>query len=250
MNKLRDYITYEMSVKEKITCILAAAAVIYVLTYIFYRSHVAAALLTPLSLAYPAVRKRQLCEKTKKELNLQFKDMLYSLSSSVSAGKTIEASFEDVIKDLSVIYTSPDTPIILETAVILRKLELNETLESAFMDFAARSHLEDIENFAEVIRISKRTGGNLAEAIRSASAVISDKIEICHEIEVMLSEKKFEQKVLNVIPVLMVLLLSLTAYDYMEPVFTTLAGRVVMTVSVGLLILAYFISRRISNIII
>jgi tight adherence protein B len=246
--KLRDYSAYEMSIKEKAICILIASAAIYAVAYVFYRSHALAALFLPLSFAYPAIRKKQLCERTKKELNIQFKDMLYSLSSSVSAGKTLEAAFGDAIKDLAVIYPNHDAPIISEVEIILRKLKLNETLENAVMDFAARSHLEDIENFAEVIRINKRSGGNMAEAIKNASAVISDKIEICQEIEVMLSEKKFEQKVLNVTPVIMVILLSLTSYDYMEPVFTTLTGRVVMTVAVGLMATACFISRKISNI--
>lgn len=184
----------------------------------------------------------------KNELNIQFKDMLYSLSSSLSAGKSIELAFKDVLKDLSIMYPDPDASIIKEAGYIARKIDMNETVESALCDFARRAHSEDIDSFVDVFRTCKRMGGNMVEIIRNTSNIINDKIEIKQEINTILAERRFEQKVLNVLPILLILLLSLSAGDYMYPVFNTGTGRAVMSVAIILLIGAYFISKKITDI--
>ncbi len=233
---------------KKALYIAIAAAVIYAVAFLFYRNHILALFFTPLSLTYPSIRRKQEAERNRKELSLQFKDMLYSLSSSISAGKTIEAALRDVQKDLAVLYPGAETSILLEIEIMLRRLEMNETLEAVIAEFAERTDLDDIRHFSDVFRISKRSGANLVEVIRNTTSIINDKLEIMQEIDMMLAERRFEQRVLNIMPVLMILLLSLTAPDYLEPVFKTTAGMAVMTVSIGLLVLAWFISKKITGI--
>lgn len=245
---LLDYNIYEMSMHEKLYHTLLGAIVIYIFAYIFYRSHVISIFLTPMALIYPKLRKKELLTKRKKKLNLQFKDMLYSLSSSLCAGKSMENSFKDVLRDLFVLYPNKDDYIIVEVEHIVRKLEMNETIESILDDFASRAHIEDIDNFVDVFQTCKRAGGNMVEVMRNTSCIINDRIEIEQDIEMMLAERRFEQKILNIMPVLMVILLSTTAWEYMKPVYTTAAGRLVMTISICILIAAYFISVKIMDI--
>lgn len=243
-----DYNVYVMSGMQKLFYTAIAGFAIFAVAYVFYRSILLALLPVPLALLYPRLRTVMLVDRRRKELNIQFKDMLYSLSSSISAGKSVEASFRDVLRDLSVLYPDHRTYIILEVGFIIRRLEMNDTIEIILSDFARRAGLEDVDNFTDVFITCKRTGGNVIEVIRNSSAIINDKIEVRQEIDTMLAQRKFEQKVLNLVPVLMILLLSATAYDYIEPVFTTAVGRLVMTGAIFLLGAAYFISARIADI--
>lgn len=243
-----DYSVYEMSLLEKSIHVVLAAVVIYVFAFIFYRSHVISLLCTPLSLLYPRIRKAELLARRRKELNLQFKDMLYSLSSSLSAGKSMENSFREILRDLSVLYPDPCDYIIIEVEQMARRLEMNETVEAVLSDFARRAHMEDVDNFVDVFQTCKRAGGNMVEVMRNTSGIINDRIEIGQEIDMMLAERRFEQKILNVMPVLMIVLLSATAWEYMKPVFTTTAGRLVMTIAIGILAGAFFLSRKIMDI--
>ena len=240
-----DYDSYTMSLRERILYTAAAAASIFAVSYIFYRSLVFSGLLTPLALFYPRFKTKDIIRRRKKELNIQFKDMLYSLSSSISAGKSVETAFREVIKDLSVLYPDPSTLIIREVRGIINKLEVNVTLEKALLDFAERARLEDIDNFVNVFNICKRSGGNISEVIKNTSSIIGDRIEVEQEVDTMLARRKFERKVLNVMPVLMLLLLSISAPDYISPVFTTVAGRLTMSVSIVLLAVAWFISSKV-----
>ncbi len=248
INNLPDYEVYAMSLKERVMYTLAAACVIYLAAFIFYQSVIISLVVSFAALLYPKIRNKEIIEKRKNELNLQFKDMLYSLSSSLSAGKSVESSFKEVLKDLTIIYPDSNAFIIKEVEYIVRKIEMNETIEKALEDFAARSHLEDIENFVDVFQTSKRSGGNIVDIIKNSSNIISDKIEVKEEIDTLLASRKFEQKVLTCMPVLLILFLSLSTGDYMYPVFHDLRGRFVMTIALALIIIAYFISKRVMNI--
>ena len=245
---LVDYDTYVMPLKEKLLCIFMACTAIFATGYIFYRSILLSLLLTPFALLYPGFRTKEIIKKRKNELNLQFREALYSLSSSLSAGKSIETAIKGSLKELSIQYPNNDTYILIELEQISRRIEMNETIEEALADFAARSHLEDIINFSDVFAICKRTGGNLVQVVKNTAEIISEKIDIRQEINLMLMEKRLEHKVLNLMPVLIVLLLSASAEEFMAPVFSEPLGRVAMTFSLVLFGAAYFVSKKIMDI--
>jgi tight adherence protein B len=189
-----------------------------------------------------------LLEKRKKNLNTQFKDLLYSLSSSLSAGKSVERAFLEAPEDLKMLYPDEETDIMKELNYIIVGLNVNETIESLLADLAERSGDEDIESFADVFVSCKRTGGNLIDVVRITSNIISDKIEIKREIATGLSEKKYEQKGMCMMMLLLILGLTYMSGDYMEPMFTLTQGRAVMTVALIIFIASYFIGEKILNI--
>jgi tight adherence protein B len=206
-----------------------------------------ALILTPISFLYPKIRTKQIIKKRKIELKLQFKDALQSLSSSLHAGKSFESAMKSAIADLLIQYDA-DSYIIREFEVIVRKLESNETIERAFGEFAGRSKLEEIQNFAEVLEICKRSGGNLITAIKGSTDIIADKIEVLNDISMILAEKKLEQNILSIMPIAMIIMLSISAKDFMMPVFTEAIGRITMTISMALFAAAYLIAEKITNI--
>ncbi|MEA4846297.1 MAG: type II secretion system F family protein [Clostridiaceae bacterium] len=245
---LIDYDTYKMGFSERIICILTAGTVIFAAGYIFYRSILLSLLLTPFALLYPRFKTREIIKKRKNELNLQFREALYSLSSSLSAGKSIETAIRDSLKELSIQYPNADTYILVELEQINRRVEMNETIEEALADFAARSYLEDIMNFTDVFILCKRMGGNLVQVVKNTAEIISEKIDIKQEIHLLLMEKKLEHKVLNMMPILIVLLLSSSAEEFMAPVFSEPLGRAAMTFSLVLFAAAFLISKKIMDI--
>ena len=245
---LVDYDIYQMVFKEKLICILTALAVIFAMGYIFYKSIVLPLFLIPFAFLYPRFRTKEIISKRKTELNLQFREALYSLASSLSAGKSIETALRDAQRELSIQYPNADTYILIELEQINKRVEMNETIEEALADFAARSHLEDIVNFTDVFAICKRTGGNLVQVVKNAAEIISEKIEVKQEINLLLTEKRLEHKVLNLMPVLIVLLLSTSTEEFMAPVFSEPLGRAAMTFSLMLFTAAYFISKKIMDI--
>ena len=78
--------------------------------------------------------------------------------------------------------------------------------------------------------------------------MISEHIEIKQEIETGLSGKKQEQRILSLSPVAMVIFISYMSGDFMEPLFVTSEGRIIMTISLILIGLGVLISNRIMDI--
>ena len=245
---LPDYAKYKMSWRERVGYTALAAVFLFGVAYIFYQNIFISILVMPLAMFYPRYKSKDLLARRKRELSLQFKDALYSLSSSVSAGKSLETAFKDAVKDLSLLYQNSNAYIIRELTAIAGKIEMNETLENALADFAQRSDLEDIASFADVFIIGKRSGGNMIGIIRNTSALIAEKLRIKEEIDTILAQRKLERKVLNVMPVGLILLLTWSTGDYMFPVFHTFPGRLAMSVAVILLGIAYVVSGKIIDI--
>lgn len=247
--KAINYSIYIMSFKERLFALLLAGSILFTIGLIFYDSYLIAGLMVPLALFYPKFKAKGLMEKRKKELTVQFKQALYALSSTLSVGKSVENAFREIVADLKMLYPNPSTYIIQEIELINRKIENGETIETALKDFSERANIDDITNFTDVFVISKRTGGDLNETIRKTSNIIGDKIEIQQEIGVLLAQKKFESRILNISPFVIVALLSYSSPDYMEPLYQLeQGGPIIMTFSLILLVIAVIISEFIMRI--
>jgi len=243
-----DYGVYVMTPAETLTAWLAAAAVLFALGYVFYRSVVISLLFALFAFRYPRMRAVQIADRRRAELTLQFKDMLYSISSAVGAGSSVEHALEIALADMRKQYADPKTSIIRELELMVSRLSFGWNVEDVFLDFGRRSHVEDVTTFANIFDIAKRTGGNLVQIIRQSTDVISEKIETKAEIETSLSGRRIEQKVLTVMPVVLVLFMTYTTNGFMEPIFTTVGGRLVATAGLACVIIGSLWSAKIANV--
>ncbi len=242
-----DYRSYRLTRKEYALSWMGAGLAASLLAMLFYHSWLAAAAFFFAGLLYPKRRAVQVARKRREELNMQFKQALYSLSSLLSAGQSVENAFRSVSRDLLLIYPHPDTPIIREMERVVRRMDHGITVEEALRDFAERSGLEDVVNFAGVFAVSKRTGGNLVEVVRRTSQIIAEKIEVKQEIAVMMAQKKFESRILSCAPLVIVAFLSLSSPDYMQPLYGNPRGIAIMTVSLAALLFCFWISQKWMN---
>ena len=84
--------------------------------------------------------------------------------------------------------------------------------------------------------------------MRTTSRMISERIEIKQEIETNLAGKKQEQRILTLSPILMVIFISKMSGEFIQPLFSTEVGRVVMTISLLMIGIGIIISNRIMDI--
>lgn len=247
-NRPVDYTVYIMTKKEKLGYSLKAGIILFLIGYVFYQNAFLALLLTPIAIFYPKIKAKELLQKRKNELNFQFKDMLYSLSASMSAGKALEPAFREALNDLKIIYPNDDEYIIKECENIIKNLDMNERIEDVLEDLAERTQIEDIISFVDVLQACRKAGGNIVEVMRTTTSLINDKIEIKNEIDTITASKRFEQKMMSLAPIVMIVLLSAVAGDYMNPVFNTLQGRVIMTFALIIMAITHFISKKLMDI--
>lgn len=242
-----DYHIYNMTAKDRIAAGLAGAGIGAVVSWLFFKNVIVtmAASAAIAALAQGIYRESRQ-KKRKKELLLQFKDLLESLTSSYATGKNTLDSFRDAWGDLEQIY-GEKSDITTELAIIVTGMENNIKIEDLLTNFAQRSGLEDIASFADVFRVSLRQGANIQDIIASTRDVINDKIEIEMEIQTMIAGNKNELNIMMIMP--LVILVSLGGLGgNMTAASNTPVNVVIKLIALGMFYLAYFLGRKFTDI--
>ncbi len=244
---LPDYAEYHFEIKEKILYFLEGIALTAAIGYFFYQSWIACLCLFPLMFLFLREKKKELAKKRGQELSVQFKDLLLSVSANLKAGYSVENAFRESYRDLQMLY-GPDSLICKETRHIIAGLENNVVLEKLLYSLGQRSHEPDIMQFADVFMIAKRSGGNMTDILAKTVTVIEQKIETDKEIRLMISAKKMEQKIMNMVPFLIIFYVGSTSRGFFDVLYHNLIGITIMTVCLGFYGAAYLLSKRIVEI--
>lgn len=215
-----------------------------VVAYTFYRSMVVFLILIPLAVIVALHYRKKLQEGRMRELQVQFKEWILLLSASLRAGYSVENALAASGKELELLYGS-DGMMTRETSYMVQQLEMNRSVEAVLSDFALRSGLEDVENFAGIFAAAKRSGGQLIPVIHHTAVTIRDKIQVQEEIHTLTASRQFEQQIMNLIPFLIILYIDGTSPGFFHVMYETWMGRVVMTGCLLVYLAAFVISGKI-----
>ena len=245
---LPSYTEYVLTVKDRLREGAKGAAVAFIVSYTFYKSLTLFLILGPAAaFAFPILMRKQLCNKRLWELKLQFKEAIWMLSGYLSAGLSVENAFETALPELIRLY-GDKSMIANEFRLIVRGVKLNKPIEPLLQDFAARSGLSEIRSFSEVFTIAKRSGGSLKEIIERTCNIIKDETEVSEEIRNLTAARRYEQRIMNLLPFGIIIYINVTSGGFMNVMYESLQGRVIMTLCLGLIVLSYFLSQRILDI--
>lgn len=186
-------------------------------------------------------------KKRKKKLLLQYRDLLYELSSSFSSGRHMEEALSESLEKMKYIY-SEDADIILEISAMLEGIKRGRTDLEVFEDFSTRADIDDIREFVMVFRVCRETGGNFISVLNHAASLIGEKIILENDIKTMMIQKENEGYIITVMPFIILFFLRLTSPSYLMPMYETAAGRIIMTGALLLIIAAYRIILKITKV--
>lgn len=242
-----DYNVYTFSKVALLKNYLMGIGYFFVMGMIFYQS-ISLSLMASIGvILYIRERRSRHVKARKKDLLLQFREGMYALGSSLSAGRAVEQAFVQSLSDLCIIYNE-DADIVIEWQLIVHKIRMNETVEVALTDFSNRAHMEDIYNFVSVFVMAKKSGGDLVRIIKETTRMINEKIEIQKEIDVLITQKKFEQQILSYIIPGMILFFTFTSPGFLAPLYNNLTGRAIMTLALFLYVVSGQIGKKIVEI--
>ncbi|NLD19177.1 MAG: hypothetical protein GX663_02880 [Clostridiales bacterium] len=245
---IRDYSVYELSKKEKTVVFLGGYFCIFTVSFLFYHN-VMVSLISGVLIYYciPLVKKH-LAAKRMLSLNGQFKDMLYSLSASVAAGRQMAEALVEAEDSLSLMYGRQE-PIMKELRHMKVNIVENKLSDKQLlMDLAFRSKSEDINNFVQVYVTCRSMGGNLEKIIGHTTEVLTDKMNIEREIKAVTSQKKLEGRIISLMPLVMLLMMNILSASYIAPLYETWGGRLIMTVSLAAMGYGVYLMEKLSNV--
>lgn len=243
-----SYLYYELNRNEKIRYLILCGLGLMTIAYLFYHSIILSLLFS--CLAYPGLSRYRsyLSEKRRKQIKEQFRDVLYSISASVSTGRQMPEALLEAEQSMKLIYNE-DSLIVLELNNMVKRLnEYRESEEEILKDFALRTGIEDISDFVDIYLTCRETGGDFIRVLTKASEIIMDKITIEKEIRTITAQKQFEAKILTAIPLIILFFLQVVSPDYLSAMYDGIKGRILMTLALSSLGFAYFWSMKLTKI--
>lgn len=197
----------------------------------------------------PLIIRKVICfikKKRNKFLEMQFCEVLQIMASFLVAGRNPKLIFNDIVNEFE--GNNQYVLIIKEFRKINRQLSINFTIEEALEAFAVRSQNKDVQSFTRAYSICLLSGGNLVELVRNSALVLRIKLETENEIKLLLTLPRFNHKILTIMPFFILGLLRITSPEYIKPLYTSSIGSITMFIVASLLISAWFLGDKISNI--
>ena len=85
------------------------------------------------------------------------------------------------------------------------------------------------------------------QVLESTWRNLSEKIDTTQEIDAMIASKRYEQKLMSLMPAAVILYLKLSFPGLLDRMYGNLQGAAVMTGCLGVYLTAYFLGRRMTD---
>lgn len=242
-----SYSKYRRTKKEWLIFSLIWAGISVALGLLFYKSIAGILIILPFGIVAERFDRKRIIKKQKDILSHQFIEFLQVIMSSLKAGRSLERAICSSHDRLYSIYTDDDF-IMKEIVLMESGLNMNIPIEDILYDFGERSGIDDIGQFAEVCKVSKRAGGNLVKVMEHTVSCIVNKAEMEKEIQTFISGKKMESKFMTLILPGILLYMNLSMPDMMHSLYSGIMGRFAMTGILIGYIGCYFWFERITSI--
>jgi tight adherence protein B len=176
-----------------------------------------------------------------KKLAQQFPEFVSLFAGSLRAGSSLNLALGVVALELS-------EPLKQEVGLILREQKLGLSMDESLANFSQRILLEDFQLLCAAIRISRSSGGNLADALDSLANASRRKLALEGKIASLTAQGKLQGWVMAALPFVIALALFQIEPMAMQPLVSTWYGWLVLGVVATLQLLGLHFIRKIIRI--
>jgi tight adherence protein B len=163
------------------------------------------------------------------------------LASGLRAGYSVPQAIELVAKH------SPE-PTASEFALAAQEIALGVPLHNTIRRLAQRSANKDYELVAIIIRVQHEVGGNLAQILDSVGSTLRERFELRRQVNALTAQQRLSSMVLTVLPFALLLFLFVMDRSFVEPLFTTFPGRLILAVAGVMVFMGWFFMRSIGRV--
>ena len=185
--------------KESFPDLLKGILLILIFSWLFYDSLRAAFFLLPFLWLWNRECRTARAQKAEEQFRKMFREWILLLSSSLSAGYSVENAFGQSYRELQLMF--PEGGIMTdELKGMLAKAGNNQRPEVLLSEFAERHPLEEVKSFVEVFCTARTSGGSLNAVIQNTASQMAEIMDTRREIETLLAAKVYEQRIMTVMP--------------------------------------------------
>ncbi|MDQ7031014.1 MAG: type II secretion system F family protein [Ardenticatenia bacterium] len=158
------------------------------------------------------------------------------LANALRAGYSLLQAMDNLAREMP-------PPISTEFERVVREMSLGLSMEEALNNMLERVPSDDLDMMVTAINIQAEVGGNLAEILDILAYTIRERVRIQGEIKVLTAQQMMAGYVLTALPILLGLALFAMNREYMEVMYTTTCGWIMLSAA-GFLIVSGFLAIR------
>ncbi|MGH2529054.1 MAG: type II secretion system F family protein [Actinomycetota bacterium] len=175
--------------------------------------------------------------KRQKRLSEQLSDTLSILASALRAGHSFLQALDQVAKEIN-------EPSASEFQRVVSEIRLGRPVEDSLLAMADRVASEDLRWAVLAVNIQREVGGNLAEVLDIVANTVRERAYVHRQVRVLSAEGRISVTILSVLPFLIAMYIAIVNPEYIGPLFTTTAGRIMLVVGGSLMGLGIFVMSR------
>lgn len=231
-----DVAATKMRAGEFVTLVLGATLLVAtVLSIMGLRVSAAIAFVAVPALAWFTIRRR--AKSRIADFAAKFADTLRVIAGSLRAGNS-------TMQAIAAAAENATSPIAEELTRVVSEGRIGRDPVSSLQDMAVRMESEDAKWVVEAIALNRELGGNLASTLDSVADTMRARAEIASQVQVMSSEGRLTARVLLSLPIIIGVILQFLNPEYLDQMFYTGPGNIMLAVIVGLMLVgAFWVSR-------
>ena len=168
-------------------------------------------------------------------------DTIDLMARALRAGHTITSAIEMVSSEGT-------EPVASEFRRVFEEQNFGLPLREAMLNLADRVPLPDVRFLVTAILVQKETGGNLAEVLDKAAAVIRERFRLRGQLRVYTAQGRLTGWILAGLPFFMFVLLNIVNPNYERILLTDPVGQKLIYVGIGLMVLGGWVIRKVIDI--
>lgn len=180
-----------------------------------------------------AYLRRKITKRNEAFINM-FPDAVDMIVRSVKSGHPLHTALRMIAENM-------DAPVKTEFKQVVDEIAFGRSTTEALLRMSQRVDESDLQFFVVILSVQQETGGNLAEVLSNLSNIIRKRKQLRLKIKAMTSEGRATAYILGSLPAVVFGAIHMTSPEYLLPLFTETAGRMVLAGSISLVALAGFI---------
>ena len=173
-----------------------------------------------------------------------FIDFLNDINANLWLGMGFDTAITTASKSLNASKSYTSRAIHAISRAILIGVKMDVILEKV-VDWYP---ISEAEQFTQLMALSRETGSNPSQIANITLDKLHMKYKIRKEIETILFQKRLEQTILCLAPMVIILFIRLSAPDYLSILYSSLVGRITMTFALSLILIMKGLSEHIVKI--
>jgi len=191
--------------------------------------------------SFPFLYLYNIKNKRMKKFQAQLPEALDLMARSLRAGHAFSTGMKLAADEF-------DDPLGSEFSITLDEINFGLGVPEALKNLVKRVDCTDLNFFVVSVILQRETGGNLAEIMGNIAHLIRERYKFHGKVKTLTAEGKLSAMILTILPFAVAGALFIVNKSYIMTLFTEHVGKVMCGVALVLMVIGFFVMRRIVDI--